>query len=177
VYAVEVRSFLGRQRFGAMLRAPRLGKVALVLAISVASCAAAAARKPGGDEATVHWKQVTEGQVKLDDKPPIGSNLYQQVQKKGKIKDPNLVLVLLGHRYLLLDIKAKTVYQVLATDLKAQGSDFDSGDLAQDSRIIPTSDWSSRDVGPAQLISMTLGDYGRTLEIEIPHLPDLRAFY
>jgi hypothetical protein len=176
VYAVQVRSFWGRQRFGATLPARVLGTVALVLAFSVAS-SAVAARKPGGDEATVHWKQITEGQVKLDDKPPIGSNLYQQVQKKGKIKDPNLVLILLGHRYLLLDIKAKTVYQVLATDLKAQGSDFDSGDLAQDSRIIPTSDWSSRDVGPAQLISMTLGDYGRTLEIEIPHLPDLRAFY
>jgi hypothetical protein len=177
VYAVEVRSYFGRTRFGAVLRDRVQGTIALVLIIWLASSAAAAARNPGGDEATLHWKQITEGQIKLDDKPPIGSNLYQQVQKKGKIKDPNLVLVLLGHRYLLLDIKAKTVYQVLPTDLKAQGSDFDSGDLAQDSRIIPTSDWSSRDVGPAQLIGMTLGDYGRTLEIEIPHMPDLRAFY
>lgn len=160
-----------------MARTRVLGTLTFMLAISIASSMAAATPNPGGDEATFHWKQITEGQVKLDDKPPIGSNLYQQVQKKGKVKDPNLVLILLGHRYLMLDIKAKTVYQVLPADLKAQGPDFDSGDLAQESRIIPTSDWSSRDVGPAQLISVTLGDYGRTLEIEIPHMPDLRAFY
>jgi hypothetical protein len=127
-----------------------------------------------------HWKQVTQGEVKIDDKPPIGSGLYQPL-KKGKKKDTdinnNLVLVLLGHRYLMIDLKAKTIYQVLPSDLKAQGSDFESDDLAQLSRVVPTSDWTSRDVGPAQLITVTLGDYGRTLQIELPHTPDLRAFY
>jgi hypothetical protein len=148
-----------------------------ILMLFVVAVPRAGGRNAAADDSTLHWKQISEGQVKLDDKPPIGSSLYQQVQKKGKVRDPNLVLVLLGHRYLLLDIKAKSVYQVLPTDLKAQGTDFDSGDLAQDSRIVPSSDWSSRDVGPAQLIRLTLGDYGRTLEIEIPHTPDLRAFY
>jgi hypothetical protein len=127
-----------------------------------------------------HWKQVTQGEVKIDDKPPIGSGLYQPL-KKGKKKDTdintNLVLVLLGHRYLMIDLKAKTIYQVLPSDLKAQGSDFESDDLAQPSRVVSTSDWTSRDVGPAELITVTLGDYGRTLTIEIPHTPDLRAFY
>jgi hypothetical protein len=127
-----------------------------------------------------HWKQVTQGEVKIDDKPPIGSGLYQPL-KKGKKKDTdintNLVLVLLGHRYLMIDLKAKAIYQVLPTDLKAEGSDFESDDLAQPSRVVPTSDWNSRDVGPAELITVTLGDYGRTLTIEIPHTPDLRAFY
>jgi hypothetical protein len=127
-----------------------------------------------------HWKQVTQGEVKIDDKPPIGSGLYQPL-KKGKKKDtdinPNLALILLGHRYLMIDLKAKAIYQVLPTDLKAEGSDFESHDLAQPSRVVPTSDWNSRDVGPAELITVTLGDYGRTLTIEIPHTPDLRAFY
>jgi hypothetical protein len=127
-----------------------------------------------------HWKQVTQGEVKIDDKPPIGSGLYQPL-KKGKKKDTdintNLVLVLLGHRYLMIDLKERTIYQVLPSDLKAQGSDFESDDLAQPSRVVPTSDWNSRDVGPAELITVTLGDYGRTLTIEIPHTPDLRAFY
>jgi len=127
-----------------------------------------------------HWKQVTQGEVKIDDKPPIGSGLYQPL-KKGKKKDTdintNLVLVLLGHRYLMIDLKEKMIYQVLPSDLKAQGSDFESGDLAQPSRVVPTSDWTSRDVGPAELITVTLGDYGRTLQIELPHTPDLRAFY
>jgi len=44
-------------------------------------------------------------------------------------------------------------------------------------RLLATSDWSVRDVGPAELIKLTLGDYGRLLEVELPHPPDLRAFY
>jgi hypothetical protein len=176
MYPVAMRP-LSRANIYFASRGRMLLALACIWLASAARSPLASARYPGGDEGVSHWKQIMEGQVKLDGKPPIGSNLYQQVQKKGKIKDPNLVLILLGHRYLMLDIKEKVVYVVLPTELKAQGSDFDSGDLAQESRIIPTSDWTSRDVGPAQLIGVTLGDYGRTLEIEIPHMPDLRAFY
>jgi hypothetical protein len=32
-------------------------------------------------------------------------------------------------------------------------------------------------VGPAELVRLTLGDYGRVLEVSLPHLPDLRPFY
>jgi hypothetical protein len=63
------------------------------------------------------------------------------------------------------------------TALQAQGKDFESGDLAQPSQLIPSSDWSVRDVGPAELILLTLGDYGRVLQITLPHPPDLRPFY
>ena len=47
-------------------------------------------------------------------------------------------------------------------------------DLAKSELIVPSSDWSDKDVGPAEDIHVTLGDYGRTLEIELPHLMDLR---
>jgi hypothetical protein len=33
------------------------------------------------------------------------------------------------------------------------------------------------DVGPAESIKLTLGDYGRVLEVQLPHMPDMRAFY
>jgi hypothetical protein len=72
---------------------------------------------------------------------------------------------------------AKRVYEVLPSDLKAQGKGFESDDLAQPSRLIPTSEWSDRDVGPAELIRLTLGDYGRILQVSLPHPPDLRPFY
>ncbi len=75
----------------------------------------------------------------------------------------------LGRRYLLLDMKAKLVYEVKLSDLQAQGKDFSSGDLTSTSRVIPTTDWSVRDVGPAELIDLTLGDYGGALEVQIPH--------
>ena len=99
--------------------------------------------------------------------------MYQPDKKK----DAHLVLVLLGHRWLMVDIKAKTVYQVTPGDLHAQDKDYESGDLASPSALIPTSDWIEHDVGPAEDIHVTLGDYGRVLEVALPHLMDLRPFY
>lgn len=119
---------------------------------------------------------MNEAQLKLDDKTPLAWNVYQP-DKKDKKKYSDLILVLLGRRYLMLDIKAKLVYAVVPSDLQAQGTGFESDDLARPSGLIPTSEWSVRDVGPAELIRLTLGDYGRVLQVSLPHPPDLRPFY
>lgn len=66
---------------------------------------------------------------------------------------------------------------MLPTDLQAVGKDFESDDLMQPSRVVPSSDWSVRDVGPAESIKLTLGDYGRSIEVQLPHMPDLRGLY
>jgi len=132
------------------------------------------------DEAErIHWKAVTEAQVKLDDKTPLGWNIYQpdRKDKKSAKKAPDLLLLLLGHRYLLLDLKSRLVYEVPLSSLQAHGPDFESGDLAQQSQLVPSTDWTERDVGPAELIRLTLGDYGRVLEVSLPHPPDMRPFY
>ncbi len=120
-----------------------------------------------------HWKPVTLAQVKLDDKTPLAFNVYQPDKKK----DSRFVLVLLGRRYIELDIKAKLTYKVLLTDIQKKGSDIASDNFAVPGRLLATSGWSVRDVGPAELIKLTLGDYGRVLEVELPHPPDMRAFY
>src|SRR5271154_4109046 len=79
----------------------------------------------GADEtARIHWKQVTEAQVKVDDKVPLTWNVYQP-DKKSK-KDANLVLILLGHRYVMLDVKEKVAYEIPLSELHAQGKDFDT---------------------------------------------------
>ncbi|MGH9714288.1 MAG: hypothetical protein ACRD5M_13405 [Candidatus Acidiferrales bacterium] len=128
----------------------------------------------GGDVGRVHWKLTGDSQLKLDGKAPLTWNVYlpEKQQKKN-----NLVLVLLGHRYLAIDFKAKLVYQVLPSDLKAEGFDFDSGDLFKDARLVPSGAWTVRDVGPAELIKFTLNDYGRQVEVLLRHTPDLRQFY
>jgi hypothetical protein len=126
-----------------------------------------------GETGRVHWKPVPIAQVKIDDKTPLAWNVYQPDKKK----ESNLVLMLLGHRYLALDIKARQVFAVPLVDLQKVGSDFESDNPAVPAHLIPTSDWSVRDVGPAELIKLTLGDYGRILEVELPHPPDMRAFY
>ena len=121
-------------------------------------------------EARYHWKAVTEAQLKIDGKIPLTWNVYQPDKKK----DANLVLLLLGHRWLMLDIKAKLVYQVALGDLEAQGKDYETDDLAKSEATVPSSNWTDRDVGPAEDIHITLDDYGRTIEVELPHLMDLR---
>lgn len=128
----------------------------------------------GGHGDRIHWKQLTDSQLKLDGKPPITWNIY--VPEKSH-KKSNLVLVLLGHRYLAIDFKAKIVYQVLPSDLQAQGKDFESGDLLREDRVVPTDAWTVRDVGPAELVKFTLQDYGREVQLFLRHTPDLRAFY
>lgn len=139
----------------------------LVLLASSAICASK-------DDGRIHWKPIDRGQVRMDEKPPLASAVYQPDKSQKK---PNLVLILLGHRWLALDIKTKLVYQVLPSDLQAQGSDFESGDLFTSERLVPSKDWTMRDVGPAELIKLTLNDYGRELQVVLPHPADLRAFY
>jgi hypothetical protein len=144
------------------------------LLILIANLAGADAAFAGGDEGRIHWKLVMDSQVKLDGKPPLAWNIYlpEKPQKKN-----NWVLILLGHRYLAIDYKSKLVYQVLPADLKAQGTDFESGDLFTSDRLVPSAAWTIRDVGPTELIRFTLNDYGREVEVHLRHTPDLRHFY
>jgi hypothetical protein len=148
-----------------------LAAVGVCLAASLFSAGLAGA---AGDSDRIHWKQVDESEVKLDGKPPIAANVYLP-DKKSKKKD--IALILLGHRYLMLDIKSRLVYAVFLSDITKQGEDIETADLADPSRLVPSTDWTSRDVGPAQLVKLTLGDYNRILEVELPHPVDLRGLY
>jgi hypothetical protein len=145
------------------------GITLLVASISLGVFADARA----ADSKAYLWKSVSQAQCKVDDKTPLNWNVYQTEKKK----EANLVLILIGHRYLALDIKAKLVYDVFPSDLQAKGKDFESGNLFVQSRVLQTDNWSLRDVGPAELIKLTLADYGRELYVELPHMPDMRAFY
>jgi len=159
-----------------MRRSPTLRKAALkagALACALSLLAPLAAFARGRDSERFHWKPVDGATVKLDGKPPLTWNVYQPEKKKQS----HLVLVLLGHRYLVLDTRSKVVYGVVPTDLHAAGKDFETADLLQPSRKIPSTKWTMRDIGPAESIQLTLGDYGRELDVQLPHMPDLRAFY
>lgn len=127
----------------------------------------------GADTDRILWKSVPTAQCKLDERVPLAWNVYLPDKKK----EANLVLVLLGRRYLALDIKARRAYTVVPADLTAKGPDFESGNLFVDARILPSENWQVKDVGPAELIRLTLKDYGRILQIQLPHLQDFRAVY
>ena len=146
------------------------------LALSLFDAGPAFAQNSG---AQIRWKPVDMAQVRVDGKTPLKWNVYQpdKKDKKDKKRDSDLILVLLGHRFLMIDAKEHEVYVVPLAALHAQGPDFESGDLEQDANEIPTTDWTSHDVGPAQLYRLTLGDYNHVLEVSIAHPPDLRPFY
>jgi hypothetical protein len=150
----------------------RPARIVLFCFLFLASCVAAARSYPGKSGGFV-WKSVDRAQIKLDEKTPLAWNIYQTTQKK----EANLVLILLGRRFIALDLKARVAYAVVASDLKPNGADFESGDLFVESRILPTEGWSLRDVGPAELIKLRLSDYGTNLQIQLPHPPDLRGLY
>lgn len=116
------------------------------------------------------WKSPVEAQLSLDGRAPKTWNVYQPEKRK------NLILVLLGRRYLMLDTKEKSVIEVNAALLKASGAGMESPDPLW-GRPIPCSEWNTHDIGPAYLIHVRLGDYGRVLEIKLPHPIDLRAVY
>jgi hypothetical protein len=168
-----------RQSLGRAVSIAR--QLAAIVSLTVAlpglcmSVAGTAAAQDNG--AQIHWKPVEEAQLRLDDKTPLKWSVYQPDKKKDKKLASELILVLLGHRYLMLDTKARLVYVVPLAELHAQGGDFESGDLAQANNAIPSTDWTQRDVGPAELYRLTLGDYNRVMEVSLPHPPDLRAFY
>ena len=165
---VEPESFV---RQSSMLRgrsASRLLYFCVLLTILLT-----ASSNAGAQGERVHWKPVNLAQIKLDEKTPLAFNVYRPDKKK----DSHFVLILLGRRYIELDIKAKLAYSVPFADVHKTGSDLESDNFAVSSRVLATSDWSVRDVGPAELIKLTLGDYGRSLAVELPHPPDLRAFY
>src|SRR5271170_189612 len=68
----------------------------------------------GGASGRYLWKSVPAAQIKIGEKTPLAWNIFQTGQKK----EANLVLVLLGRRYIALDLKAKTAYNVLPSDLQ-----------------------------------------------------------
>ena len=116
----------------------------------------------------VVWKLDDTAHLKIEEHIPIAWNVYRAEKRK------NLVLVLLGHRYLALDLKSQLVYEIDPKSLTPHGSDFESDEPDSIGRLIPTLEWSDRDVGPAERVQVTLGDYGKTMAVELPHPIDLR---
>lgn len=125
----------------------------------------------GHEPEKIVWKPVADAQLKLDGKPLKTWNVYLGEKKKY------LVLIQLVRRFLLIDTKARGVYEVKPEDLTGRGKDLESDLAAAMERPIPSSDWIVRDVGPAELVRVRLGDYGRVVEVQLPHMPDLRWVY
>jgi hypothetical protein len=136
----------------------------LGVAASLAVGAAWAAEK-------IVWKPLDRVLLKVDEKPARIWSVYH-VDKKD-----NLLLVALGRRYLLLDIREHQIYELDPAKLERRDKDLLWREADRPAKPLPTEDWTVRDVGPARRIRAKLASEGRVLEVQVPIQPDLRHFY
>ncbi len=136
----------------------------LGVAASLAVGAAWAAEK-------IVWKPLDRVLLKVDEKPARIWSVYH-VDKKD-----NLLLVALGRRYLLLDIREHQIYELDPAKLERRDKDLLWLEADRPAKPLPTDDWTVRDVGPARRIRAKLASEGRVLEVQVPIQPDLRQFY
>ena len=139
---------------------------ALALAACLLFAVLAPTRAAAADK--VIWKINDTAQIKLEVRVPKTWGIYTIEKRK------NLVLMLLGHRYIILDLKSHTVYEIQLDSITKHGDEIETDEPSAIGREIPSSDWVERDVGPAERVLVKLGDYGRTLELVLPHPIDLR---
>ncbi len=146
-----------------------MSRSAFFLAMLVV-CAALGPSLRGGGAQEIVWKPEPQALLKLEGRAVRTWNVYRSDKKK------QLVLVQLGHRFLILDTKERTVHELAPTDVKPHGKDVASPEPG-DAKVIPSAEWVMRDVGPAQLIRVRLMDYGRVLELQVPHPYNFRVAY
>ena len=149
-----------------MANLKRLLNIGLTLGVaaSLAVGAAWAAEK-------IVWKPLDRVLLKVDEKPARIWSVYH-VDKKD-----NLLLVALGRRYLLLDIREHQIYELDPAKLERRDKDLLWLEADRPAKPLPTDDWTVRDVGPARRIRAKLASEGRVLEVQVPIQPDLRQFY
>jgi hypothetical protein len=144
------------------MRSKKLGRLMgllLVLAMGV------------GAAEKVTWKPVEGALLRIDDRAPKQWGLYHA----GKKFDP--LLLQLGSRVLVIYIRNQAVYEIAPAQVKRKGEDLLWRETDRPEKPLPTSDWSTRDVGSAWRVQVKLTEEGRLVDIQVPQMPDLRGLY
>src|SRR5215469_1692830 len=147
------------------MRTPRLlraGALAVCLLMLIGGAAVAA------DKEAIVWKPIQDAIVQIDSRAPKEWNVYQP----GKKFDP--LLLQIGSRYLVIYVKTEQIFEIKPEQLQHKGDDLLWRESDKPAKPLPTSDWSTKDVGSASRILVKLSAEGRTVNIQIPQMPDLR---
>jgi hypothetical protein len=120
------------------------------------------------DKEKVIWKPVPDAILQVDSRAPKVWNVFQA----GKKFDP--LLLQLGSRYLVIYVRNMEIYEIKPEQLQHKGDDLLWRDTDKPDKPVPTSDWSTKDVGSASRILVKLSAEGRLINIQIPQVPDLR---
>ena len=117
------------------------------------------------------WKPVERATLRMDDRPVKLWNVYRAERKD------HLVLVQLGRRFLMLDLRERHIYELDPARLEPKDKQLLWHEADRPAQPLPSSDWTIRDVGLARRIRAKLSAEGRVLEVQVPTKPDLRVLY
>ena len=131
-------------------------------------CLALMSVSRAADKEKIVWKSIPNAILQVDSRAPKVWNVFQL----GKKFDP--LLLQLGSRYLVIYVRNMEVYELKPEQLEHKGEDLLWREADRPAKPIATSDWSTKDVGSASRILVKLAGEGRTINIEIPQMPDLR---
>jgi hypothetical protein len=120
------------------------------------------------DKEKIVWKSIPDAILQVDSRAPKIWNVFQA----GKKFDP--LLLQLGSRYLVIYVRKMEVYEIKPELLGHKGEDLLWRDTDKPLKPMATADWSTKDVGSASRILVKLTDEGRSINIQIPQVPDLR---
>jgi hypothetical protein len=120
------------------------------------------------DKEKVTGKPVPDAILQVDSRAPKVWNVFQA----GKKFDP--LLLQLGSRYLVIYVRSMEIYEIKPEQLQHKGDNLLWRDTDKPDKPVPTSDWSTKDVGSASRILVKLSAEGRLVNIQIPQVPDLR---
>jgi hypothetical protein len=127
-----------------------------------------AAGSHAAEKDKIVWKSIPDAILQVDSRAPKEWNVYQV----GKKSDP--LLVQLGFRYLVIYVHNMEVYEIKPEQLEHKGDDLLWRETDKPAKPMPSSEWGTKDVGSATRILVKLSGEGRLINIEIPHVPDLR---
>ena len=117
------------------------------------------------------WKPVTAAQLKMDDRPVRLWNIYQPEKK------PELILVQIGLRYLLVDIELKEVIELAPENFQRKDRDLHGPLPADGTKPMDTDEWMIRPAGIILRVKVKLSKEGRVLEVQLPYRPELRKYF
>jgi hypothetical protein len=117
---------------------------------------------------TIVWKPIENAILQVDSRAPKEWNVYQP----GKKFDP--LLLQIGSRYLVIYVHNEEIYEIKPEQLQHKGTDLLWRETDKPAKPLPTSDWSTKDVGSASRVLVKLSAEGREINIQIPQVPDLR---
>ena len=129
----------------------------------------AQAKNPAQEK--IVWKPLERATLRIDDRPVKVWNVY------GAEKKEHLILVQLGQRFLLLDTRARQIFELDPATLERKDKDLLWREADRPATPLPTGDWTVRDVGPVRRIRAKLTAEGRALDVQVPIKPDLRQWY